>query len=59
MNDTALHKAETAEEVERLLDEGCRVDRPGWMGATPLFRASERGLIEDVRALIRRDRSYL
>ncbi|QDV36898.1 ankyrin repeat domain-containing protein [Tautonia plasticadhaerens] len=54
MNDTPLHRAETAEEAERLIDGGCRVDRPGWMGATPLFRAAERGLTEVARALIRR-----
>ena len=54
MKGTALHEAETVEEVERLLDEGGKVDRPGWMGATPLFRAAERGLTEVARALLAR-----
>lgn len=54
MDETPLHDAKTAEDVERLLDAGWPVDAPGWMGATPLFRASERGLIEVARALIRR-----
>lgn len=52
MNDTTLHKAENAREVGRLVDQGCRADRPGWMGATPLFRVPERGLTEVVRLLL-------
>ncbi len=54
MNDTALHSAETAEEVERLIDEGWSVNCPGRMGATPLHNAAERGLPEVARSLIRR-----
>jgi ankyrin repeat protein len=52
MNDGGLHRAESAAEVERLVDLGVRVDQPGWMGATPLFRAAERGLLEVARALL-------
>ena len=54
MDETPLHKAETAEEVEASLDAGWAVDHPGWMGATSLHRAAERGLPEVVLALIRR-----
>src|SRR6516165_10602386 len=54
MDETPLHKASTPEEVERFLDSGWRVDCPGWMGATPLHSAAERGLPGVARALIRR-----
>jgi ankyrin repeat protein len=54
MDDTPLHKARTPEEIERLLDGGWKTDTPGWMGATPLHAAAQRGLPEVVRVLIRR-----
>lgn len=54
MDETPLHKAETAEEVEAALDAGWAVDHSGWMGGTPLHRAAERGLPEVVLGLIRR-----
>ena len=54
MDDTPLHKARTPEEIERLLDGGWKADTPGWMGATPLHAAAQRGLPEVVRVLIRR-----
>src|SRR5690348_7029644 len=54
MEETPLHKANDPEEVVRLLDAGWSVDCPGWMGATPLHGAAERGLPEVARALIRR-----
>jgi ankyrin repeat protein len=54
MNETPLHRATCPEEIERLLDGGRDVDTPGWMGATPLHSAAERGLPEVARVLIRR-----
>lgn len=54
MDETPLHKADDPEEVLRLLDAGWSVDCPGWMGATPLHGAAERGLPEVARSLIRR-----
>jgi ankyrin repeat protein len=54
MEETPLHKANDPEEVRRLLDAGWSVDCPGWMGATPLHSAAERGLPDVARSLIRR-----
>jgi ankyrin repeat protein len=54
MDDTPLHRARTVEEIDRLLDGGWKADTPGWMGATPLHAAAERGLNEVARLLIRR-----
>ncbi len=54
MDETPLHKASSPEEVERLLDAGWPVDRPGWMGATPLHSGAERGLRAVTQVLIRR-----
>src|SRR5262249_30142134 len=54
MKETPLHKANDPKEVLRLLDAGWSVDCPGWMGATPLHGAAERGLPEVARGLIRR-----
>jgi len=54
MDDTPLHKAETPEAIERLLDAGWKIESPGWMGATPLHGAAQRGLADVALALIRR-----
>jgi ankyrin repeat protein len=54
MYNTPLHKATTAEEIEQLLDAGRWIEDPGWMGATPLHSAAERGLADVASALIRR-----
>ena len=54
MYGTRLHQETSAEEIERLLDDGWNVDAPGWMGETPLHSAAKRGLSKIALVLIRR-----
>ena len=54
MSGTRLHQETSAEELERLLDDGWNVDVPGWMGETPLHSAAKRGLPKIALVLIRK-----